>query len=296
MPDVDLSSYVADPSVDGWDIALALIVLLLSWIVSRIAGRAVRSITNRVEGVPPDVVNLASRVVRTFVIVIGIGVALSTLGADIRPVLAAAIIVGIVMALALRGIAENWAAGVVIQTRRPLAVGDTVDLGEHSGTVLEVNGSAVVIETFDGAVVHVPNADTLANPIVNRTAGRAPFVGRDPRGARVRRPRRTAGDDLARTPRCQRSARRAGAAGGVDIDRRDPHHSDRHVLARSRRIADGQLERHRRPVVGTARHRPGGDRGGTAARGSATHPAADAGRRGEWQRTTVRRAAWPWPP
>ena len=57
----------------------------------------------------------------------------------------------------------------MLQTQRPIAVGDTVEIGDFSGTVLEINGRAVVIETFDGAVVHLPNADTLANPIVNRS-------------------------------------------------------------------------------------------------------------------------------
>jgi len=44
--------------------------------------------------------------------------------------------------------------------------------------VREMNARAVVIETFDGAVVHLPNSDTLDNPIVNRstTAGRRSSV------------------------------------------------------------------------------------------------------------------------
>jgi small-conductance mechanosensitive channel len=33
-----------------------------------------------------------------------------------------------------------------------------------------VNSFATVVETYDGRVVHVPNAEVLANPIVNRSA------------------------------------------------------------------------------------------------------------------------------
>ncbi len=165
----DLSTFVADSSVDVWDIVVVLVVLIVAWIASRMAARAMRSLTNRVEGISPDVATLATRVVRTFVIMLGFGVALTVLGAPIQPVLAAAVIIAVIAALSLRGIAENWAAGVVLQTQRPIAVGDTVEIGDFSGTVLEINGRAVVIETIDGAVVHLPNADTLANPIVNRS-------------------------------------------------------------------------------------------------------------------------------
>jgi len=175
-PSVDLDQL--DPTLSAWDIILALLILIVALIVSRAAARAVRSIAGRLEGIPPEIAVLASRVVRYFVIVLGIGMALTALGADMQPVLAATLVVGIAAALSLRGIAENFAAGVVLQTSRPIEAGDVVDIKGYTGTVREMNGRAVVIETFDGAVVHLPNADTLDNPIVNRstTAGRRSSV------------------------------------------------------------------------------------------------------------------------
>jgi small-conductance mechanosensitive channel len=166
-PTVDLSAI--DPTLSAWDIILALIALIVAWIVARVAARGVRSLTRRLDGVAPDVAVLAARVVKTFVIVIGIGVALTILGADMQPILAATILLAVAAALSLRGIAENWAAGIVLQTQRPFNAGDVVDIKGYTGTVLEINGRATVIETLDGAVVHVPNSDTLDNPIVNRS-------------------------------------------------------------------------------------------------------------------------------
>ena len=175
-PSVDLDQL--DPTLSAWDIILALLILIVALIVSRAAARAVRSIAGRLEGIPPEIAVLASRVVRYFVIVLGIGMALTALGADMQPVLAATLVVGIAAALSLRGIAENFAAGVVLQTSRPIEAGDVVDIKGYTGTVREMNGRAVVIETFDGAVVYLPNSDTLDNPIVNRstTSGRRSSV------------------------------------------------------------------------------------------------------------------------
>ena len=176
VPSVDLDQL--DPTLSAWDIILAVLILIVAWIVSRLAGRAVRNITGHLGGIPPEIAVLAGRVVRYFVIVLGIGIALTTLGADMQPLLAATLVVAVAAALSLRGIAENFAAGVVLQTSRPIEAGDVVDIKGYTGTVREINGRAVVIETFDGAVVHVPNSDTLDNPIVNRstTAGRRSSV------------------------------------------------------------------------------------------------------------------------
>jgi small conductance mechanosensitive channel len=176
LPSVDLDQL--DPTLSAWDIVLALVILIVAWIVSRAAGRAVRSISARLQGIPPEIAVLAARVVRSFVIVLGIGMALTALGADMQPVLAATLVVAVAAALSLRDIAENFAAGVVLQTSRPIEAGDVVDIKGYTGTVREINGRAVVIETFDGAVVHLPNAETLDNAIVNRstTAGRRSSV------------------------------------------------------------------------------------------------------------------------
>jgi small conductance mechanosensitive channel len=175
-PSVDLDQL--DPTLSAWDIILALVILIVAWIVSRVAGRAIRSITARLEGIPPEIAVLAARVVRYFIIILGLGMALTALGADMQPVLAATLIIVVAAALSLRGIAENFAAGVVLQTSRPIEAGDVVDIKGFTGIVREINARAVVIETFDGAVVHVPNSDTLDNPIVNRstTAGRRSSV------------------------------------------------------------------------------------------------------------------------
>ncbi|HYJ24876.1 MAG TPA: mechanosensitive ion channel domain-containing protein [Acidimicrobiia bacterium] len=87
----------------------------------------------------------------------------------IQPLLTAVIVIGVILALALRGIAENFAAGIVLQTRRPIEVGDEVDSLDYVGDVIEMNGRAVIIETFDGRRVHLPNSEVLSNPLVKHT-------------------------------------------------------------------------------------------------------------------------------
>jgi small-conductance mechanosensitive channel len=164
-----ISGSLTNVSIDGWDIAFAVVTLVIAWILGRITQRTVLRLAGRVEGISPDLRVLAARLSKYFVLLIGIGIALGFLGAPVQPLLAAVVIVGIVAALALRGIADNFAAGVIIQTRRPIHVGDDIEALGHIGVVRELNSRAVVIENLQGAMVHLPNAKLLDNPIVNHS-------------------------------------------------------------------------------------------------------------------------------
>ena len=106
---------LTETSIDPWMAALALVVMLLAWILSRAARKAMARVMTRLEGITPELRDLIARTVGYLVIFIGVGIALSLLGVPIQPLLAAVIVIGIVLALALRGIAENFAAGIVVE-------------------------------------------------------------------------------------------------------------------------------------------------------------------------------------
>lgn len=161
---------IAAISIDPWLIVVAVVVLILAWLLSRLTRRAVTRIAYRLGGVSPEMGDMAGRIGGYVVLFLGFGVALSILGAPIQPLLAAAIVIGVVMSLALRGIAENFAAGIVLQTRHPVGIQDEIAALGHVGTILEMNGRSVVIATPDGRRVHLPNSSLMANPLVNHTA------------------------------------------------------------------------------------------------------------------------------
>jgi small-conductance mechanosensitive channel len=160
---------LSETAIDPVMAVLALVVLLLAWILSRWARKATGRVLSRLEGITPEMQDLIARTAGYLVIFLGIGIALSLLGAPIQPLLAAAIVIGVVLALALRGIAENFAAGIILQTRRPIHVGDEIQSLGYSGNVVEMNSRAVVVETIDGRLVHLPNSEVLSEPLLNHT-------------------------------------------------------------------------------------------------------------------------------
>ncbi|HEY5889977.1 MAG TPA: mechanosensitive ion channel domain-containing protein, partial [Acidimicrobiia bacterium] len=149
-------------TIESWEVVLAVLVLILAWILSLFTRRGIRRFGSHLRGVDDELLELAARFGSYTVLFIGIGVSLSVLGAPIQPLLAAAVIFGIVLAISLRGIADNFASGIVIQTRGTIHVNDEIAALGYQGRVRELNGRSVVVETSDGALVHLPNARILS--------------------------------------------------------------------------------------------------------------------------------------
>src|SRR6185312_3350029 len=164
-----LQDKLASDNISGWDLALAAGVILAAWIASVFAKKGVLAVLGRLEGISKGAAILTARIVRYVVLLAGIGVAFAFLGASIQPLIAVALIVVAVVFLALRGISANFAAGVVLQTRHPIKVGDEIEVDGYVGVVQELNGRSVVITTVDGRMVHVPNSQLLNQPLVNHS-------------------------------------------------------------------------------------------------------------------------------
>lgn len=164
---------IGESNVSWWDIALAALVVILAIIAARVAGRATARMVGRLEGIPPNTGRTIARTAAYTVLLLGFGVALSALGADIQPLQTAAIVAAVLAFLLLRGIAGQFMAGLVVRTTHPLRVGDHVESGEHVGVVKQITSVATTIETYDGRQAHVPNLELVSKPIVNRTAAGA---------------------------------------------------------------------------------------------------------------------------
>ena len=166
----DVNDVVNLQSISGWDLGMAAAVLIAAWIASIFAKKGMIALLGRLQGFSAGAAHLAARVVRYAVILVGVGIAFGFLGASVQPLLAVALVVAAVVFLALRGISANFAAGVVLQTRHPVNVGDEIEVDPYVGTVKELNGRSVVITTRDGRTVHVPNSQLLDHPLVNHSA------------------------------------------------------------------------------------------------------------------------------
>ncbi|TVR60034.1 MAG: mechanosensitive ion channel family protein [Gemmatimonadales bacterium] len=93
-------------------------------------------------------------------------------------------LIGAGLAIALRDVWTNLAGWAVIVLRQPFRVGDRIQVGEHSGDVVDIGllqfyllevGNWVHAEQTTGRILHLPNARVLEHSVANHTA-EFPFV------------------------------------------------------------------------------------------------------------------------
>ncbi len=150
------------------NLALAVVVLVLFWLLSRLArwllGRALEATP-----MPAPLRNLATTVLGVVVLVGGLFFALGVLGLDktVTSLLAGVGIVGLALGFAFQDIAANFMSGVLLSVRRPIRVGDVVETNDFFGTVEEINLRSTVVRRPTGQIVYIPNKLVFENPLIN---------------------------------------------------------------------------------------------------------------------------------
>jgi potassium efflux system protein len=106
---------------------------------------------------------------RYLVTAIGVLLIVSTLGLQWSQVqwLVAALSVGI--GFGLQEIVANFISGLIILFERPVRVGDTVTIGETTGTVTRIQIRATTIRNWDKQELLVPNKEFITGRLLNWT-------------------------------------------------------------------------------------------------------------------------------
>ena len=66
-------------------------------------------------------------------------------------------------------IVNNFLSGLILIFSRTLQVGDVVELGGVTGQVRKISVRATMVETYDNALIYVPNSEFVASRLVNWT-------------------------------------------------------------------------------------------------------------------------------
>lgn len=150
------------------NLILAAVVLALGIFIAKYIRKLTHKLISKVS-TNLTLNNLFSTIVFFTVIGIVLFTVLSILQLDkaVTSILAGAGIIGLGLAFAFQDIAANFISGIFISFRKPIRVGDIVEIGDYMGKIQEVNLRDTVIETFSGQTVIIPNKDVFQNPIEN---------------------------------------------------------------------------------------------------------------------------------
>jgi len=100
------------------------------------------------------------RSVATFVIMgTAVLIALSTLGIDLAPLLASAGVAGVAIGFGARNLVTDVLGGMFVLLEDQYGVGDRIDAGEATGTVLEIGLRVTKLRGDDGEIWYVRNGE-----------------------------------------------------------------------------------------------------------------------------------------
>lgn len=152
-------------------IAVAVVMLVGSWIVAKVAKRLVRKFAHQFID-DPSLLSLFG----TLAYVVTLGFGIFAAAATVFPGLKAGDLIAVLglssvaVGFAFKDIFENFLAGVLILSRRPFKIGDEIELDGTSGVVETISFRSTEIRTYDGTIVVMPNAALFKNAVTVRTA------------------------------------------------------------------------------------------------------------------------------
>jgi small conductance mechanosensitive channel len=155
-----------------------VLVVVLAWVVVRVAGVAARRFEDEVaRAAGPDVLERAKRArtlggvahkaVTAVVVLIAALMILRELRLDILPLLTGAGIAGVALGFGAQTLVRDLIAGFFIILENQIRVGDVVSLDGASGMVEAINLRTIVLRDFDGTV-HIVPAGSVTR-IANKT-------------------------------------------------------------------------------------------------------------------------------
>ena len=97
-------------------------------------------------------------------------IVLECLGIKVTSLVAVLSVVGLAFSLALQNFLSNVAGGMQLLASHPFAVGDYVDAGGCSGTVVEIGMFYTKLATPDNKLVQLPNSAIVSANIINFSA------------------------------------------------------------------------------------------------------------------------------
>ena len=110
------------------------------------------------------------RLVQILLILAGIFISLPSFHVDFRELLVIGGTAGIIIGFASQRLVTNVGSGAFLMLERPMRIGDSVKIGDTSGTVDDIRVLSTTIKTYEGIYVRIPNETVFTSEITNYDA------------------------------------------------------------------------------------------------------------------------------
>ncbi len=164
----DSTEVLVSGALTGADWITAAGILVGSLVLATIVSRLLRRVL--AHGIGPGFASIMmARLTGYAVFLVGLFYALSSLGVRVGPLLGALGLGGLVVALALQGLVENFVGSIILQARRPFTIGDTVEIDGSVGIVADIDSRTTLLHSLSGTHIRIPNSTVVSSTTVNLT-------------------------------------------------------------------------------------------------------------------------------
>lgn len=147
--------------------ALAILIVGM-WVAKQIRKGIVKVMEKR--EIDPTLISFSASMLYVVMQIFVIVAALEKLNIKTTSFVAILGAAGLAIGLALQGSLANFAAGVLMIIFKPFKVGDFVEAGGATGSVVEISIFTTILNTMDNKKVIVPNAKLMGDNITNYSA------------------------------------------------------------------------------------------------------------------------------
>lgn len=142
------------------------------WLVGLVIQELARRLGER-NNLDPDLINLMRQTVGTGLVLVGITVALGTVGINVSALVAGLGLTGFALGFAFKDVLSNLLSGVLVLMYRPFRRGDWIIVSGLEGTVVQIDLRYTTLDTIENQIL-IPNSTLFTNPITVRKAETAP--------------------------------------------------------------------------------------------------------------------------
>ena len=144
----------------------ALLALFVGWLVASWVARKIRNMVDR-RNLDATLGHFFANVARYLILVAVLLGVLGVFGIETSTFAAVIGAAGLAVGLAFQGTLSNFAAGVMLLAFRPFKVGDFIEAGDETGTVMEIEIFHTELKTPDAKRIIVPNNKIWSDAITN---------------------------------------------------------------------------------------------------------------------------------
>lgn len=160
---------IGGTEVTGALLVTAAIIIFATVVLSMLLRRWVVRVFEKRGYTNDDTVQSYGKVTQLFVIAIGVGIALHTIGINMTSLFAAGGIFALGMGFAVKNIAENIISGVMLRVEHAISHGDVIEIKGDMVKVTHMGARATTAQTLDDQDMLIPNSTLIQSIVTNCT-------------------------------------------------------------------------------------------------------------------------------